>query len=127
MDDVDRWFDEYLAVFAACARGERDTAALLDYYAVPLLVTTGDGAFPLTTAGEVAGVLGKQVDALRAAAFARTELVAAKVTVLNATSALFAATFSRGRADRTEIDRPAVTYLIADGPVGRRIHVLAAH
>ena len=38
-DDVSRWFGEYLDAFAACGRGERDTASLLAYYGVPLLVT----------------------------------------------------------------------------------------
>ena len=40
--DVGRWFGEYLDAFAACGRGERDTAALLAYYGVPLLVTAPD-------------------------------------------------------------------------------------
>ncbi|BCJ46971.1 hypothetical protein GCM10010168_35090 [Actinoplanes ianthinogenes] len=127
MDDVAGWFDEYLAAFMACARRERDVAVLLDYYAVPLLVTTAVGAFPLMTADEVTGLLDQQVATLWDASYARTELVTSRVTVLNSTSALVDGTFSRQRGDGTEIDHPTVTYLIADSPAGRRIHVLAAH
>jgi hypothetical protein len=32
--DVRRWFADYLDVFAACGRGEKDTAVLLAYYGV---------------------------------------------------------------------------------------------
>lgn len=39
------WFGEYLEVLAACCRGERDTDALLGYFGVPLLLTTGGGYF----------------------------------------------------------------------------------
>jgi len=41
--DVSRWFGEYLDAYAACGRGEKDTAMLLAYYGVPLLLST-DGA-----------------------------------------------------------------------------------
>jgi hypothetical protein len=48
-NDVSRWFAGYLNAFAACGRGESDTAALLTYYGVPLLLTTDDGYFALTS------------------------------------------------------------------------------
>lgn len=38
-NDVSQWFGEYLDAFAACGRGENDTASLLAYYGVPLLLT----------------------------------------------------------------------------------------
>jgi hypothetical protein len=41
--EVSAWFDEYLAAFAACGRGEAETASLLAHYGVPLMVTTDDG------------------------------------------------------------------------------------
>ena len=44
-DDVNHWFGEYLDAFAACGRGESETASLLEYYRVPLLITTGDGFY----------------------------------------------------------------------------------
>ncbi|MDX6566986.1 MAG: hypothetical protein QOE10_2648, partial [Gaiellales bacterium] len=46
--DVSRWFGDYLDTFAARGRGESDTAALLAYDGVPLLLTTDQGFFALT-------------------------------------------------------------------------------
>lgn len=123
--DVTRWFGEYLDVFAACGRGASDTAALLAYYGVPLLVTTGAGYFALTSEEQVVATLQQQVDGMRAAAYDRTEILAAEVTVLNAASALYRATFSRQRADGSEVGRVSGTYLVTDGAAGRRISVLA--
>lgn len=125
--EVTRWFGEYLDVFAACGRGERETSALLGYYGVPLLITTGAGYFALTSEEQVVATLQQQVDGMRAAAYDRTEILAAEVTVLNAASALYRATFSRQRGDGSEVGRVAGTYLVTDGAAGRRISVLAVH
>jgi hypothetical protein len=125
--EVSRWFGEYLDAFAACGRGESDTAALLAYYGVPLLLTTGDGFFALTSGDHVVAAVQQQVDGMRATAYARTEILGSDVTVLNARSALYRGTFSRQRADGTEISRLTATYLVTDGSAGRRISVLAVH
>jgi hypothetical protein len=124
-DDVSRWFGEYLDAFAACGRGERDTSSLLAYYGVPLLVTTGDGFFAVTSDDQVVAVLQRQVDGMRDAAYDHSELVYSDVSVLNATSALYRGTFSRQRSDGSEINRLTATYLVTDGAAGRRISLLA--
>ncbi len=126
-NDVNLWFNEYLDAFAACGRGERETASLLAYYGVPLLVTTGDGFFTLTSDDQVVAVLQQQVDGMRASSYDHSETVASEVTVLNAKSALYQGTFSRQRSDGSEINRLTATYLVTDGPAGRRISVLAVH
>jgi hypothetical protein len=126
-DEVRRWFGEYLDVFAACGRGERDTASLLEYYAVPLLITTDDGFFGLTTDDQVVAAVQPQIDGMRAANFDHSDVVDSDITVLNATSALYRATFSRQRSDGGEIGRFTATYLVTDGAEGRRISVLAVH
>jgi hypothetical protein len=125
--DVSRWFAEYLDVFAACGRGERDTASLLAYYGVPLLLTTDGGYFALTSDDQVVAAVQQQVDGMRAAAYDRSEIIDSEVTVLNSTSALYRGTFARQRSDGSEIGRLTATYLVTDGPVGRRISVLAVH
>lgn len=124
---VSRWFDEYLEAFAACGRGETDVGSLLAYYAVPLLVSTDGGFFPLTSDDQVAAVIQQQADDMRTAGYARTETLGSEVTVLNSASALYRGTFSRQRSDGGEIGRLTATYLVTDGAAGRRISVLAVH
>jgi hypothetical protein len=127
--DVSRWFGEYLDAFAACGRGEHDTASLLAYYGVPLLLTTDDGCFALTSDDQVAAAAQQQVDGMRAADYDHSEVLhfEVEVTILNATSALYRGTCSRQRGNGGEISRLTATYLVADGPVGRRIAALAVH
>jgi hypothetical protein len=124
-DDVSRWFGAYLDAFAACGRGERDTDSLLAYYGVPLLITTDDGFFALMTDEQVIAAIQPQVDGMRAAAYSHSEIIDFEVTVLNATSALYRATFSRRRSDGGEIQKLSATYLVTEGSTGRRISVLA--
>lgn len=125
--DVRQWFDEYLGAFAACGRGERETPSLLAYYGVPLLLTTDDGFLALTDDEQVVAAVGPQIDGMRAAGFGSNEVVDSEVTVLNATSALNRVTIARRRPDGGEISRLTATYLVTDGPAGRRITVLAVH
>ena len=126
-NDVSRWFDEYLEAFAACGRGESETASLLEYYGVPLLITTDDGCYALTTDDQVVAGIQPQVDGMRAASYNNSEILDSEVTVLNATSALYRGTFSRRRSDGSEINRLTGTYLVTDGVAGRRISMLAVH
>ncbi len=125
--EVSRWFGEYLDAFAACGRGEHDTGSLLAYYAVPLLLATDSGFFALTSDEQVVAAVRPQVDGMRAAGFARSEILGSHVTLLNSTSALYRATISRQRSDGSEISRLTATYLVTDGQAGRRISVLAVH
>jgi len=126
-NEVSQWFGEYLDAFAACGRGESDTASLLAYYGVPLLLTTEDGFFPLAGDDQVVAAVQQQVDGMRAAGYGRSMVLGSVVTVLNTTSALSRGTFSRHRRDGGEISRLTATYLVTDGPTGRRISVLAVH
>jgi len=126
-NDVSQWFGEYLSAFAACGRGESDPASLLAYYGVPLLLTTDDGFFAATSGDQVVAAMRQQVDGMRAAGYGRSEVLRSQVTVLNATSALYSGTFSWHRGDGTEIRRPTLTYLVTDGPAGRRISALVVH
>jgi hypothetical protein len=124
---VSQWFGEYLDAFAACGRGESGTASLLAYYGVPLLLTTDDGFFALTSGDQVVAAVQQQVDGMRASGYGRSEILGSEVTVLNSTSALYRGTFSRHRSDGGEISRLTATYLVTDGPMGRRISALAVH
>ena len=126
-DDVSRWFGEYLDAYAACGRGERDTAELLAYYGVPQLVTTDEGFFALTSDDQVLAVMRQQIDGMRAAGYGRSEPLGSEVTVLNSTSALYRGTYSWQRSDGAEIRRVSLTYLVTGGPAGLRISALLVH
>ena len=126
-NDVRNWFSEYLAAFAACGRGEGDAASLLAYYGVPLLVTTDDGLIAVTSEEQVVGVAQQQIDGMRASDYDHTDVLESDVTVVNAASALYRGEFSRMSADGAEISRLRLSYLVTDGPVGRRISALLVH
>ena len=120
------WFEEYLYTFAACGRGDSDDLhALLHYYGVPLLLTSDEAAVALTSQDEVLRAIRRQIDAMRAAGYHRSATLSSNVVVLNATSALHTAAFSRQRADGSEIGRLRATYVITVGANGRRISALA--
>jgi hypothetical protein len=125
--DVSQWFGEYLDAYAACGRGERDTDELLAYYGVPLLVTTDEGFFALTSDDQVLAVMRQQIDGMRAAGYGRSEPLGSEVTVLNSTSALYRGTYSWQQSDGAEIRRVTLSYLVTDGPAGRRISALLVH
>jgi NTF2-like protein (DUF6841) len=125
--ELSRWFGGYLDAFAACGRGEKDTASLLAYYAIPLLITTDGGFFVLTSDDQIVAAVRPQVDGMRAAGYHRSEVLGSEITVLNSTSALYRGMYSYHRSDGTQISRVTVTYLVTDGAAGRRISVLAVH
>jgi hypothetical protein len=123
--DAAAWFDDYLSAFAAFGRGELDDPhVLLDYYAVPLLLTTDDAALALTTENDVVDAVRRQIAGLQDAGYDRSETIRSELSVLNASTALYAAEFSRRRPDGSEIGRLAATYLITVGTRGHRISAL---
>ena len=75
---VSEWFDEYLASFAACGRGEREAGALVEFYGVPLLLSTDAGYSALITEDQVVRAIQQQIDGLRAAAYDRSEVLDSK-------------------------------------------------
>jgi uncharacterized NTF2-like protein DUF6841 len=62
-----------------CGRGESDVRSPPGYYCVPLLLTTGDEFLPLTSEDQVVAALQQQVDGMRAAAYARSEVLDSEV------------------------------------------------
>jgi hypothetical protein len=126
-DDVNRWFGEYLEAFAACGRHEKETRSLLAFYDVPIVFTSDEGVFGLTSEDQVVATVQRQLEGMRLAGYTRTEVVHSEVAVINAKSALYRGTFSRQRDDGTEIGRLTATYLVIDGSSGRRIAMLAVH
>jgi hypothetical protein len=125
VDETRAWFENYLSVYAACCRGESDdTRQLLEYFAVPLLLTTDETAVAITSEDDVVGAVGQQIERLRAAGYARTETLDSSTTMLNGTTALHRAHFAWLRADDSEIARMGLAYVITHGVSGRRISAL---
>ena len=125
VEEVRAWFENYLRVYAACCRGDSDdTRQLLEYFAVPLLLTTNETAGAITSEDEVVGAVGQQIERLRAAGYARTETLDSTTTILNETTALHQAHFAWLRADDSEIARMGLAYVITHGVSGRRISAL---
>jgi hypothetical protein len=128
VDDTREWFEEYVRVFEACGRGaSADISRLIDYYAVPLLLTTEAAAVALMTEQEVLATVHDQISGMRAAGYHRSEKLDSETRSINATTALHTAEYSRRRADGSEIERLRATYLIIDSRRGRRISALAVH
>jgi hypothetical protein len=124
VDDISGWFDEYLAAFAACGRGQQGAASLLAYYGVPLLLTTDGGFFALTNGDQIVSAVQPQLDGMRAAGYASSEVLGSAITLMNATSALYRGNFAYRRNDGSEIRRVSLTYLVTDGSAGLRISAL---
>ena len=124
---VGEWFRSYLDAFAACGRGESDLEAMFDYYGVPMMFATDEKFVVLSSEEQVAAFVKPQIDGILAADYDHSEVLDDETTVLNATSALHTASFSRRRRDESEIGQLTATYLITDGPAGHRISAVAIH
>ena len=124
---VKKWFDGYVAAFVSIGRGDADVRRVLDYYAVPFVLSLDEGTLHLTDEEQLLAAMGQQFDGMRAAGFDRSDELAAETTVLNGTCAVHRGRFARYDADGTEINRFDSTYLITDGSVGRRISALVIH
>ncbi|SNR84846.1 hypothetical protein SAMN04488107_0202 [Geodermatophilus saharensis] len=123
-----RWFAAYLADFAALGRGDTDDLTrLLAHYGVPLVLSSDAGSVVLTDEERVLAAVGRQVEALRAAGYDRSEELSAVTTVVNRTCVLHRAAFTRVRADGSAIGRVETTYVVVEGPAGRRIVALLVH
>lgn len=126
--EVADWFAGYLAEFAALGRGDvDDERRILAYYGVPLLLSSDAGTTVLTDEEQVLDAARRQVAALRADDYARSDQLFGEATVLNRTCALYRGRFVRYTADDAEITRLETSYLIAVGPDGPRITSLVFH
>ena len=126
--DLRRWFDEYAAAFAGVVRGDiADPRHLLTYYAIPLLFSSDAGTRVLGDEAAFLAFAHEQADALRSAGYDRSEALAVETEILNRSCVLHRGRFSRLRTDGGEIARATFTYLITEGPGGRRISVLVVH
>lgn len=126
--EVADWFAGYLAEFAALGRGDvDDERRILSYYGVPLLLSTDAGTTVLADEEQVLDAARRQVAALRADNYDRSDQLFGEATVLNRTCALYRGRFVRYDGDGGEITRVETSYLIAVGPDGPRITSIVFH
>jgi hypothetical protein len=122
------WFQQYLDAFAAAATGPSGgIRRLLEFYGVPLVLSTDDGAQALAHEEDVLAFVNELVDRLRPERYSHTVTLGDELTEINGSTTLYRGEFSRLRTDGSEIARVGATYLIATGALGRRIFVVAAH
>ena len=127
-EEVARWFTGYLENFAALGRGEvEDVRRILAHYSVPLTLSTDDGCIVFTDEAQVIAAAKQQFVDLQADGYDRSEVLGAESTVLNKSCAVHHGRFARIRADGSEISRIESTYLITEGPAGRRISAIVRH
>ena len=99
---------------------------MLEFYGVPLLMTSGQGALELASEAAVIVAVQNQVRQMRAAGYHDSVALRCEQTLINRHTASIHGVFMRRRADETEIGRLSATYLVADTP-SRRIRVLVVH
>ena len=126
--EVKHWFDSYLADFVSLGRGDiDDVRRILTHYGVPLLLSTDAGGMFLTDEAQVLAIAQQQIDGMRSAGYDRSDELTAETTILNRSCATHRGRFARLRADGSEIAQVEATYLITDGPAGRRISAIVVH
>jgi hypothetical protein len=89
VNDTRDWLEDYVRVFEACGRGASDDISrLMDYYGVPLLLTTEATAVALMTDQDVLAAVHDQISGMRAAGYHRSETLRLETTSINGTTAL---------------------------------------
>jgi hypothetical protein len=64
---------------------------------------------------------------MRSAGYDRSDELSAEISIMNRSCAIRRGRFARLRADGAEISQLEATYLITEGPAGRRIAAIIVH
>ena len=104
----------------------KDPVLAARYYGEPALVVLPEGVTSLPKRGDVEAFLAKGRDALMARGYLGTEMREARVRKLNESTALYGTVAVRMKADGTELERAAFTYLLHKSGTGWKIHELIA-
>lgn len=126
--EIRAWYDGYLAEYVALGRGDHtEVARLLNYWGAPLVLGTDAGTVHLADEAQVLAVLEQQIAGLRHQDYGGVEELSGETTVLNASCALQRVRIYRLRRDGTRLAELEATYLITDGPRGRRFSAVVFH
>ncbi|MGW1159516.1 DUF6841 family protein [Streptomyces sp. NPDC002513] len=122
--EVARWFfDDYLPTWVGVGSGaiSRGPEFILDYWAVPLHISTPATRTWLLDGDAVSGWLGRSQTALRAQGYSYTAVPDRRVTVYHDAGAAIDVIWSRRRSDDSEIERLAVHFEVARDFAGWRV------
>jgi hypothetical protein len=115
------WFDRYTATFVGLAlSAEADPAPLLDYFAVPLTLTTAAAHTVIGTTEALLAGLGQELRAFREADYGGSTAHDPVVRALNERSVLIEVVWSRHDRAGAEFQRSRMLYLVARTPAGWR-------
>jgi len=123
-DEVAHWFlDDYLPTWVGVGAGTiaRGPEFILDYWAVPLHWSDGQGSRWVPDVPAVVALLQEMQTRLRGEDYAYTALPDRKVTVYHNDGAAVEVIWSRRRGDGTEIERLAAHFEVARGQAGWRV------
>ncbi|MEU9083469.1 hypothetical protein [Streptomyces sp. NPDC048357] len=119
--DVRTWFDQYVSTFIGlAAAGRTDPAPLLDYFAVPITMTTDAVHVVLASGDTLAAALTNELQTLRDADYGGSTALDPHVRALNQRSALIEVTWARNDSGGREFQRVRVLYLAARTVAGWR-------
>ncbi|MFF2146809.1 hypothetical protein [Kitasatospora sp. NPDC058190] len=120
--DAKQLFDRYAATFIElAAAGGSDPAPLLEYFAVPLTVTTGSAHTVLTSAEQLTAGLAHELAALRDLDYGGSQALDPAVRELNERAVTIEVSWARYDRSGAEFQRPRVFYFLARTPDGWRI------
>jgi hypothetical protein len=123
-DEVTHWFfDDYVPTWAGVGSGAiaRGPEFILDYWCVPLHVSTPTGQQWLLDDDAVIGRLEHNHNRLRAHGYAYTAVLDRKVTIYHDAGAAIEVIWSRCRSDHSEIERLAAHFEVARESAGWRV------
>ena len=123
-DEVTHWFfDDYLPTWIGVSNGaiSRGSEFILDYWDVPLHVSTPTSREWLLDQDAVSGWHERTHSRLRVQGYADTAVLDRKVTIYHDAGAAIEVIWSRRRADHSEIERLAAHFEIARESAGWRV------
>ncbi|MFB7180009.1 hypothetical protein ACFCYI_20225 [Streptomyces sp. NPDC056257] len=119
--DARAWFDQYVSTFIGlAAAGRTDPAPLLDYFSVPITMTTDAVHVVLASDETLAAALTNELQMLRDADYGGSTALDPQVRPLNERSALIEVTWARNDRAGREFQRVRVLYLAARTVAGWR-------
>ncbi|MBF6327707.1 hypothetical protein [Nocardia transvalensis] len=122
IEDISRWYESYLGALPDILSGA--LPRLFDFFAVPLLSLSSSGAVTLRDAADVVGMYDSMFDGLHPPEQVHAIECGRTIRVLNARSAVIAATWERQDAEGNTLEKIPYENLVADSGDGWRIVVM---